>query len=193
MMPFTLIGIALEISLGFRNNASYDRFWEGRKLWGEWVNASCNLTRYTYFVLDSSESCEKLQYCNEDPKEEISRLLPSEDCINVLKSTHRSLAILQQLDRSLALAREDHWLHEFNFPFINNQVNELPNILGVCERIQSTPIPLSYSNEIEDPFGLEPNDLPLKAISRNIEINLLELIDELDRLEPLKPRKGILM
>ena len=29
--PFTLIGIALAIFLGFRNNASYDRFWEGRK------------------------------------------------------------------------------------------------------------------------------------------------------------------
>jgi len=32
--PFTLIGLALAIFLGFRNNASYDRFWEGRKLWG---------------------------------------------------------------------------------------------------------------------------------------------------------------
>ena len=47
--------------------------------------------------------------------------------------------------------------------------------------------------EIEDPFGLEPNDLPLKAISRNIEINLLKLINEPDRLGPLKPKNGILM
>src|ERR1700734_1501718 len=31
--PFTLFGIALALFLGFRNNASYDRFWEGRKLW----------------------------------------------------------------------------------------------------------------------------------------------------------------
>lgn len=257
MIPFTLIGIALGISLGFRNNASYDRFWEGRKLWGELVNASRNLTRHTYFVLDSSESCEKLQYfrqvfvkrliafahalrChlrNEDPKEEISRFLPPEDCVSILKSTHRPLAILQQLGRDLALARKRRWLHEFNLPFMNSQVNELSNILGACERIQSTPIPLSYSilihrivasycfllpfgligitgaltpvvvflisyvffgldaigDEIEDPFGLEPNDLPLKAISRNIEINLLELINESDRLEPLKPKNGILM
>lgn len=31
---FTLIGIALAIFLGFINSASYDRYWEGRKLWG---------------------------------------------------------------------------------------------------------------------------------------------------------------
>jgi len=33
-VPFTLIGLALAIFLGFRNTAAYDRFWEGRKLWG---------------------------------------------------------------------------------------------------------------------------------------------------------------
>ena len=31
--PFTLLGISLALFLGFRNSASYDRFWEGRKLW----------------------------------------------------------------------------------------------------------------------------------------------------------------
>ncbi|MEM1414581.1 MAG: bestrophin family ion channel [Myxococcota bacterium] len=43
--PFSLIGLALGIFLGFRNNTSYDRFWEGRKLWGRVVNASRTLTR----------------------------------------------------------------------------------------------------------------------------------------------------
>src|SRR5690606_14652813 len=31
---FTVFGIALSLFLGFRNNAAYDRWWEGRKLWG---------------------------------------------------------------------------------------------------------------------------------------------------------------
>ncbi len=44
-LPFTLIAIALGIFLGFRNNTSYDRFWEGRKLWGRMVNTSRSLTR----------------------------------------------------------------------------------------------------------------------------------------------------
>ena len=29
--PFTIIGLALSIFLGFRNNAAYDRYWEGRR------------------------------------------------------------------------------------------------------------------------------------------------------------------
>ncbi len=43
--PFTLIGLPLGIFLGFRNNTSYDRFWEGRKLWGRLVNTSRTLAR----------------------------------------------------------------------------------------------------------------------------------------------------
>src|SRR5262245_55701178 len=43
--PFTLIGLALSIFLGFRNNTSYDRFWEGRRLWGALVNTSRTLGR----------------------------------------------------------------------------------------------------------------------------------------------------
>lgn len=43
--PFTLIGLPLGIFLGFRNNTSYDRFWEGRKLWGSLVNTSRTLAR----------------------------------------------------------------------------------------------------------------------------------------------------
>lgn len=44
-LPFNLIGVALGIFLGFRNNTSYDRFWEGRKLWGRLVNTSRSITR----------------------------------------------------------------------------------------------------------------------------------------------------
>lgn len=44
-LPFQLSGLALGIFLGFRNNTSYDRFWEGRRLWGQMVNVSRNLTR----------------------------------------------------------------------------------------------------------------------------------------------------
>ena len=43
--PFSLVGIALAVFLGFRNNASYDRYWEARKLWGQLLNTARSLTR----------------------------------------------------------------------------------------------------------------------------------------------------
>src|SRR3990167_5974098 len=44
-IPFTLIGLPIAIFLGFRNTAAYDRFWEGRKLWGEVLLRSRSLAR----------------------------------------------------------------------------------------------------------------------------------------------------
>jgi putative membrane protein len=38
--PITLIGIAVAFYLGFKNNSSYDRTWEARKIWGSIVNNS---------------------------------------------------------------------------------------------------------------------------------------------------------
>lgn len=39
-LPLTTIGVAVSFYLGFKNNSAYDRFWEGRKIWGGIVNAS---------------------------------------------------------------------------------------------------------------------------------------------------------
>ncbi|MBL7790408.1 MAG: hypothetical protein JNL75_11320 [Chitinophagales bacterium] len=38
--PVSVIGIAVAFYLGFKNNASYDRTWEARKIWGGIVNSS---------------------------------------------------------------------------------------------------------------------------------------------------------
>ena len=43
--PFTLLGIALSLFLGFRNNASYERWWEARKQWGQLVVDARSLAR----------------------------------------------------------------------------------------------------------------------------------------------------
>ncbi|KAB2813961.1 bestrophin family protein [Phaeocystidibacter luteus] len=39
-IPVTLIGTAVAFLIGFKNNATYDRLWEARKIWGAIVNAS---------------------------------------------------------------------------------------------------------------------------------------------------------
>lgn len=255
--PFLLVGVALGIFLGFRNGASYEKFWEGRKLWGALVNTARSLTRQICHMTDSQQNHGILQpfqamfvkriiafahalRCHlrdQEPFEEIKKFLPADDYAAVVAAKHRPLIILQQLGRDLAIARDRRWLNEYNHPFLEVQLNEFSNILGGCERIKNTPIPFSYSvlthrivaayclslpfglvettgvltpivvlmisyaffeldaigDEIESPFGLQPNDLPLTAISRNIEINLLELINDPDRPDVPKPINDILI
>lgn len=54
-IPFTLIGLALAIFLGFRNSAAYDRYWESRKLWGQLVALSRDLARQCQNLIDGDE------------------------------------------------------------------------------------------------------------------------------------------
>lgn len=50
----------------------------------------------------------------------------------------------------------------------------------------------ALGDELEEPFGLLPNDLPLNAIVRIIEIDLLESIGVRDLPKPLEPVNGLL-
>src|ERR1700730_19141948 len=50
--PFTLVGVALALFLGFRNSSAYDRWWEGRKLWGSLLNTARSLTREALTMTD---------------------------------------------------------------------------------------------------------------------------------------------
>jgi len=49
--PFTLLGLVLSIFLSFRNNACFERWWEGRKLWGQLIYESRSLARLCQAVL----------------------------------------------------------------------------------------------------------------------------------------------
>jgi putative membrane protein len=39
-LPVSLVGTAVAFYVGFKNNSSYDRLWEARKIWGAIVNSS---------------------------------------------------------------------------------------------------------------------------------------------------------
>ncbi|MBN9057929.1 MAG: bestrophin, partial [Rhizobiales bacterium] len=55
-VPFSLIGIAIAIFLGFRNSASYDRFWEARKQWGALLIHARSLARQAMTLQDDPEA-----------------------------------------------------------------------------------------------------------------------------------------
>lgn len=51
-LPMTLLGSALALFIGLRNNAAYGRWWEARTLWGAMVNASRSLARMSLNLID---------------------------------------------------------------------------------------------------------------------------------------------
>lgn len=58
--PLSLIGIAVAFYLGFKNNSSYDRMWEARKIWGGIVNASRSFTVMARDFINNDEAVTKL-------------------------------------------------------------------------------------------------------------------------------------
>src|SRR5687768_4616378 len=57
--PASILGTALAILLGFRNNSAYDRWWEARRLWGAVVNDCRTLSRQINSFLSPTEKSDK--------------------------------------------------------------------------------------------------------------------------------------
>jgi len=250
--PFTVVGLALAIFLGFRNSAAYDRYWEGRKLWGSMVNVTRTFAVQILTVIQTendSDADDVKQLQNEligsilafvnalrhrlrdsDPSAELNEYIEEASVLETLqRQSNIPVALSRHISEQLAKASSKGWLDKFHLPLLHNNLTEMVAVQGGCERIKSTPIPFTYSvlthrtvmvyclalpcglhdtvgiltplvvgfvaytffgldavgDEIEQPFGIEDNHLPLHAITRTIEINLLELFERTSTDIPL--------
>jgi putative membrane protein len=158
--PFTLIGIALAIFLGFYNNASYDRFWEGRKLWGALLNDTRSLCRQAttmsgYKAGDPEITCFvnlliafvfalKHQLRQTDPSDDLRRLLPLHFVQSLQKTHFKPVILMQEMGRWVEKGRSEGNIDSITITAFDFNFNGLSNIVGGCERIASTPIPFTY-------------------------------------------------
>lgn len=233
--PFTLMGVALAIFLGFRNSVSYDRFWEARKQWGAVLVASRSLMRQVLSCLPATVEATwrhsfarqtsafafalKHQLRQSDASADLSMRLAQASNAAVASVKFKPQAVLLILAEKLADARRAGWLDEWQWQAADRNLNALADASGACERIAGTPIPYTYrvlmnrtvmvyclllpvglaptlgwmtplvatfvaytflaleiiGEQIEEPFGTEPNDLALDAICHTIELSVCEL------------------
>lgn len=236
--PFTLMGVALAIFLGFYNNASYDRFWEGRKLWGALLNDTRSLARQALTMTGGKDRVPggrdfihllialthalKHQLRGSDATADLQRLLPAALAASLKDARYKPVMLLLEMGSWVRAHLEQGWIDTNTQAAFDYNFNKLSTIVGGCERIASTPIPYTYSvllhrtvylycfllpfglvdsigwmtpvivvfigytfmaldaivSDIEEPFGTEPNDLALNAMSHTIETTLLEMAGE---------------
>ncbi|MGB3947742.1 MAG: bestrophin family ion channel [Bacteroidia bacterium] len=155
----TLLGLVLSLLLVFRTNTAYDRWWEGRKLWGELVNNSRNLmlklnafipaeqkeTKKGFRILISNYAFALKEHLRmgyiESQLEEHPNLMFSE-----LKTyNHVPNRIAQQLYIETENLLKQNIISEEKFIVLNEELRSFTNVVGACERIKKTPIPYSYS------------------------------------------------
>jgi ion channel-forming bestrophin family protein len=158
--PFTLIGLALAIFLSFYNNASYDRFWEGRKLWGALLNVTRSLCRQAItmsgFKARSPEIAAfvhlliafvyglKHQLRQTGADEDMQRLLPAGLAEALKEVQFKPIRIMQEMGEWLQAGRAAGQIDSITLTAFDHNLNGLSDIVGGCERIASTPIPFTY-------------------------------------------------
>ncbi len=158
---FTLIGVALAIFLGFCNTAAYDRFWEGRKLWGALVNDTRNIVRQiiTYVKNDANEETDtkdavrltiafayalKHQLRETNAMDDLKRLLPDSQCKQLEQIRFKPVFLLKYLADWVNAAEKVGKIDTITKMGIDQNLDKLSEIVGGCERIASTPIPYPY-------------------------------------------------
>ncbi|WP_022978718.1 bestrophin family protein [Nevskia ramosa] len=159
--PFSLIGLALAIFLGFRTNVSHARYWDARKLWGSIMNASRALARQTLTLTEwpaKSDDAQRFvrtliahshalrhQLRATDPSDDLRRLLATEDLPRVLEARWKPIVILQLLGSQLHTARRHGASTDVLALAMENNLQTLGDAVGGCEAIHGTPIPLTFS------------------------------------------------
>lgn len=149
-----MLGFVISLLLVFRTNTAYDRWWEGRKLWGSLVNNSRNFSIKLCAILE-----------DENDKKFFRKIIPS--YANVLQKHLKNEDTAKQLFEDLDL-EIDHHKHKPNqvamlmfqkinelyvakkitgdqLIILNAEIQSFTEVCGACERIKNTPIPYSYS------------------------------------------------
>ena len=155
---FAILGISLAIFHGFCNNAAYDRFWEGRKLWGTLVWLSRNIARQV-MTLPNVSMAEKQAFIRhqiafvhslrqqlraEDNTANLQRLLTVEEQQAVVGQNFIALRLTQIMGQMLANWQAEQKIDVWQWQSLDNTLGEIAHVQAGCERINNTPIPYAY-------------------------------------------------
>ena len=229
----SILGFVLSMLLVFRTNTAYDRWWEGRKIWGNVVNNSRNLAlKLSVLITDNKDRTDirnmivnyifttknHLRDAHTLEEFEPTSLL---DISGFSEASHKPNIIAKSLYSKINILHQTKQLSNEQLFILNDELRSFTDNCGACERIKNTPIPYSYSiflkkmiflyiitlplffgsefkytavpitmivlyvfasieliaEEIEDPFGIDENDLPLDDICQKIKTNLNEILN----------------
>ena len=158
LAPFSILGVAIAIFLGFRNNACYSRYVEARHLWGQLMIASRSLLREVKTTLpDDAElgqfvrlqiafaHCLRMTLRRNPQAEPLAKYLSEKDLQTVFAAQSPANRILLLMGEWLAIRRRDGQLSDILFHSLNNRLNDMSAVLAGCERIANTPVPFAYT------------------------------------------------
>jgi ion channel-forming bestrophin family protein len=175
----SLLGIVLGLFLVFRTNSAYDRWWEGRKLWGSFLNNTRNFSFKLNAFLDSNDTTNRIWFAQMIPnlaisvKEHLRNGTKIDELEEVdggfLKKLERAKHIPNKISSMLyqqinELYKQQKISGDQLF-ILDKELKEFSDILGGCERIKNTPIPYSYTMYIKQFIFIYVITLPFAFVT----------------------------
>lgn len=280
--PISVVGIAVAFYLGFKNNSSYDRTWDARKIWGSIVNTSRTFASQLLAILKDDPSVAKeliyrhiawltaLRYQLRLSREwehtedringlyspdicedyyarlddEIVQFIAEEEFLQYKGKSNMATQLIARQTEEVNAIYKTGKVDGFEFKILAGLLERMYDDQGKCERIKNFPFPRQYASTTlwtayvfaalvpfgmlqifsdlgngkvwltipfsglviwlfflmekigdysENPFEGTYNDVPITSISRNIEIDLREMLGESELPPPVKDQFGFLM
>ncbi|MBT1704848.1 bestrophin family protein [Chryseosolibacter indicus] len=154
----SILGIVLGLFLVFRTNTAYDRWWEGRRLWGGLVNSTRNfaLKLNSYLLKENHE--DRAWFAAMIPnfvfamKEhlrqgvQLNQLEHLDEKFNedLKKYKHKPNKISALLYERVNQLYKDGVFTGYQLINLDKELKDFIDLMGACERIKNTPIPYSY-------------------------------------------------
>ncbi|TDE03345.1 bestrophin family protein [Flavobacterium sandaracinum] len=149
-----MFGFVISLLLVFRTNTAYDRWWEGRKMWGALVNNSRNFAIKLSVILTDEKDIAYFRKLIPSYASILSKHLKDEETAKQLfddvdleidHHKHKPNQVAKMLFQKINDLYNSKKISGDQLIILNDEVKSFTDICGACERIKNTPIPYSYS------------------------------------------------
>ena len=176
--------LVLGLLLVFRTNTAYERFWQGRQLWGKIINIVRNFARQIWVAVAENNQTDR------GAKEEIMRLLvafaiasklylrrqkinleldgymPKDWCENIKQMNHPPIHIAFLIGDYIQHQYERDCINPYQLTAMFQLLDKMVEALTSCEGILNTPIPLAYSIHLRQLLLIYCLSLPFQIVSQ---------------------------
>jgi putative membrane protein len=153
----SILGFVLSMLLVFRTNSAYDRWWEGRKIWGSMVNNSRNLALKLSALVDNGKDRTELKdlivnyvfstknHLRNRYKQDEFTPIENIGLSEFADAAHKPNRIAKSLYAKIYALHQNKTIGGEHLFILNEELRSFTDNTGACERIKNTPIPYSYN------------------------------------------------
>jgi len=150
----SMLGFVISLLLAYRTNTAYDRWWEGRKLWGTLVNNSRNLALKIAVILESEIDRHFYQKVIPLYAHILQKYLADDEAglvlfegldLDIDHTKHKHNQVAKMLFKKTDELYKSGKISGHQLLYLNTELQSFTDVCGACERIKNTPIPYSYS------------------------------------------------